>query len=77
MGGRILDTLTRLYFSILASLSASSKDANLSLWTPVPFVKNAFLGIIFTPYFLVLLMSAVRFSTVWATITQINDISLI
>jgi len=43
-GGKILETKTRLHFSIPASLRASSKEANLSLWTPTPLVKNIFVG---------------------------------
>ena len=42
----MLETWTRLNFSIPAFLSASSKDASLSLWMPTPFVKKIFAGTI-------------------------------
>jgi hypothetical protein len=53
-GGNILDTYTRLHFSIPAFLKASSKDARRSLWTPTPLVKKIFVGtiIIFIVFFL-------------------------
>ena len=43
-GGKILDTLTRLHFSIPAFLRASSRDCSFSLCLPTPFVKNIFFG---------------------------------
>lgn len=41
----MLETYTRLHFSIPAFLRASSKDASLSLCIPTPLVKNICLGI--------------------------------
>ena len=46
LGGRMLDTETRLHFSTPAPLNASSNEVSLSLCTPNPFVKNNFCGII-------------------------------
>jgi hypothetical protein len=43
-GGNILETCTRLHFSIPASRKARSKECNSSLCVPTPFVKNIFLG---------------------------------
>ena len=43
-GGKILDTLTRLHFSIPAFLRASSRDCSFSLCLPTPFVKKIFFG---------------------------------
>jgi hypothetical protein len=43
-GGKILDTVTRLHFSILASLRASSKEERYSLCLPTPLVKKTFDG---------------------------------
>src|SRR5438874_4647748 len=43
-GGKMLETCTRLSFSIPASLSASSKDRSSSRWLPTPFVKNTRVG---------------------------------
>src|SRR3990170_6322195 len=40
----MLDTWTRLHFSIFASRSASSKERSSSLWVPTPFVKNSLFG---------------------------------
>jgi hypothetical protein len=48
-GGKMLETLTRLHFSIPAFRSASSSDCNFSLCLPTPFVKKTFLGIKLTP----------------------------
>src|SRR3989338_3458410 len=45
-GGRMLETETRLNFSMPASRSASSKLASRSLCRPTPFVRNSFAGII-------------------------------
>ncbi len=42
----MLDTLTRLYWDILACLSASSNEASFSRWRPTPFVKKTLVGII-------------------------------
>ena len=42
----MLETYTRLHFSIPASLNATSKDARRSLCTPAPFTKKTFLGTI-------------------------------
>jgi len=44
-GGKILDTVTKLHFSIPASLNALSNDCNSSLCDPTPFVKNISLGV--------------------------------
>jgi len=46
VGGQMLDTYTRLHFSIHAFLNANSKLANLSLCIPTPLVKNTFFGTI-------------------------------
>ena len=43
-GGKILDTVTRLHFSILASLRASSNEERYSLCLPTPLVKKTFVG---------------------------------
>jgi len=43
-GGKILETCTRLHFSMPASLSASSYERNSSLCVPTPLVKNTFVG---------------------------------
>src|SRR5208337_943301 len=43
-GGRMELTVTRLNFSIPASLSAISKDSSISLCVPDPLVKNTFFG---------------------------------
>jgi hypothetical protein len=43
-GGNMLDTCTKLHFSIPASRKARSKECNSSLCVPTPFVKNIFLG---------------------------------
>jgi hypothetical protein len=43
-GGNILDTCTKLHFSIPASLKARSKECNSSLCVPTPFVKKILLG---------------------------------
>jgi len=42
--GKILDTVTRLHFSILASRSASSNDERYSLCLPTPLVKKILVG---------------------------------
>src|SRR3989338_5336679 len=42
----MLETYTRLHFSIPASLNATSKDARRYLCTPAPFTKKTFLGTI-------------------------------
>src|SRR4030067_3517041 len=44
LGGKMLDTWTRLYFSIPASRRASSNDVSCSLCRPTPLVKNTFDG---------------------------------
>src|SRR3989304_8569440 len=44
LGGKMLDTWTRLYFSIPASRRASSNDVSCSLCLPTPLVKNTFDG---------------------------------
>jgi len=46
-GGTILDTFTRLHFSIPASRNASSKDCSSCLCFPTPLVKKTFFGTIF------------------------------
>jgi hypothetical protein len=43
-GGKILDTCTRLHFSMPASLRASSYERSSSLCVPTPLVKNTFVG---------------------------------
>src|SRR5690606_17842546 len=43
-GGKILDTWTRLHFSIPASRRASSNECSSSLCVPSPLVKNIFFG---------------------------------
>src|SRR4030042_5727096 len=43
-GGRMLDTCTRLHFSIPASLRASSKECSSSRCLPTPLVKNILRG---------------------------------
>jgi hypothetical protein len=43
-GGNMLDTCTKLHFSIPASRKARSKECNSSLCVPTPFVKKIFLG---------------------------------
>jgi hypothetical protein len=45
LGGKMLDTYTRLHFSMPALRKATSKDESLSLWTPTPFVKKVFFGV--------------------------------
>src|SRR5208337_5605541 len=56
-GGNMLDTCTKLHFSIPASRKARSKECNSSLCVPTPLVKNIFLGtklsIFLSPYFFV------------------------
>ena len=49
-GGKILETLTILHFSIPAALNANSKDDNLFVSTPTPFVKKSFFGTILLFY---------------------------
>src|SRR4030065_1066662 len=44
LGGKMLDTRTRLYFSIPASRRASSNNGSCSLCRPTPLVKNTFDG---------------------------------
>jgi len=45
-GGTMLDTATRLHFSIPASRRASSNDWSCSLCLPTPFVRKKYFGII-------------------------------
>ena len=40
----MLETVTRLYFSMPASLNASSNEANLSLLIPTPLVRKILVG---------------------------------
>jgi len=40
----MLETKIKLQWAMPALRKASSKDANFSLCTPTPFVKNIFLG---------------------------------
>jgi hypothetical protein len=44
LGGKMLETCTRLHYYIPALLKASSKDRNSSLCRPTPFVKKSCLG---------------------------------
>ena len=44
LGGKMLETYTKLYFSMLAFRKASSNDASRSRWTPTPLVKNIPVG---------------------------------
>jgi len=43
-GGKMLDTCTRLHFSIPASRSDNSKECRSSLWEPTPLVRTFFEG---------------------------------
>src|SRR3989304_1118721 len=43
-GGNMLETCTRLNFSMPASRRASSNEVSSSLWMPTPFVKKTLLG---------------------------------
>ena len=43
-GGKMLETCTRLHFSMPASLRASSYERSSSLCVPTPLVKNTFVG---------------------------------
>lgn len=40
----MLETVTKLHFSMPASRKASSKERSSSLWTPTPLVKKSFRG---------------------------------
>src|SRR5436309_8228409 len=51
LGGKMLDTWTRLSFSMPASLSASSNERSSSRWLPTPFVKNTRVGTRLKPAF--------------------------
>src|SRR4029077_16420703 len=44
LGGKMLDTLTRLHAAIPADRSASSKDVSFSRCLPTPLVKNISFG---------------------------------
>jgi len=49
LGGNMDETLTRFWEAMPASRSASSKEVNLSLCFPTPFVKKSRLGTMSLP----------------------------